>query len=269
MTKKRDNEFAEFDTTALRYKGYGHRVHRDYLAHVFRWGWASRYINTSETGGHRVLEPGCGADAPLYMSLRNVRGVNQKPDFYLGVDLNKIDPVSRVADGTETARRMVLKERFNFVTDWRKLVDEYGQTFDTAVSFEVIEHMTESHGDEYLRGINGLLIQGGRLLLSTPVFNGKAAKNHIREYTIDELREKIERHGFRIESRFGTFASYHDIRRGLAETFTEHEASAISSVYERAREFYGDDVMACFLAPVIPDYSRNNVWIAVKDRNLN
>lgn len=262
-------ESPEFDTTALRYSSYGHRVHRDYLAHVFRWGWASKYINTSPKGGHRVLEAGCGADAPLYMSLRNVRGINHRPDFYLGVDLNKIAPLSKFSMEGKLASQMVLKERFNFVTDWRLLLEQYGPTFDTAVSFEVIEHMTEVHGDEYLRGINALLAPGGKLLISTPVFNGRAANNHIREYTVDELRDKLERHGFHITDRFGTFASYNDIKRGLDETMTSAVATEVRAVYERAREFYGDDVMACFLAPVLPDHSRNNAWVAVKDRDLD
>jgi hypothetical protein len=262
------SESAEFDKTALRHSGYGHRVHRDYLAHVFRWGWASKYINTaSNTGGRRVIEAGCGADAPLFMSLRVVRGINQKPDFYLGVDLNKIN--RKTTPGTQTARRLVLKEQFNFVADWRVLLEEYGQTFDTAVSFEVIEHMTESHGDEYLRGLNAMLVPGGKLLISTPAFNGHAAKNHIREYTIDELREKIERHGFKIIDRFGTFASYNDIKRGIAETMSSDEAAVLQKVYDRARQFYGDEVMSCFLAPILPDHSRNNAWVAVKERDLD
>jgi len=159
---------------------------------------------------------------------------------------------------------MVLREEFNFVERWRELLDEYGATFDLAVSFEVIEHMTEEHGDEYLRGIHELLRPGGELMISTPVFNGVAAANHIREYTIDELREKLERAGFTIKDRFGTFASYNDIKRGIDQAFDSDEAAVMRKLNERVREFYGDEVMACFVAPLMPDHSRNNAWIAVK-----
>lgn len=264
LSMKAVDQDREFDTTALRSAGYATRVHRDYLAHVFRWGWASRLINTGDTGAHRVLEAGCGADAPLYLSLRQSRGINHKPDLYVGVDLNKIPLIERRSTTAASFKSMVLKEEFNFVNRWPELLNEYGATFDMAVSFEVIEHMTESHGDEYLRGVHALLVDGGRLLISTPVFNGHAANNHIKEYTVAELKVKLERAGFTIKDRFGTFASYNDIKRGIDAVFSPEQAVIVKQINERAREFYSDEVMSCFLAPLLPDYSRNNAWIAVK-----
>ena len=93
---------------------------------------------------------------------------------------------------------------------------------------------------------------GGMLLLSTPVFNGKAAANHVHEWDIPELATAVMDAGFSIEGRHGTFASYPDIKR---VAIPEH-----LTILEQLRQFYSDEVTACFLAPMYPDQSRNNVW---------
>lgn len=53
--------------------------------------------------------------------------------------------------------------------------------------------------------------------------------------------------------RFGTFASYPAIKAAMTDTDLD--------VYERVRSFYGDEVAACFMAPLYPDASRNNAWL--------
>ena len=259
-SEKRHNPEAEYDTTSCRHKAYEKTVHRDYIAHCMRWGWATTFINDKT----KVLEPGCGADSPLYRALKQARGTNQRPKLYVGVDLNKISALRTKSPTGELARTMVLKEDFNFVTRWSELKKEFGASFDIAVSFEVIEHMTEPLGDRYLRAVHELLAGDGKLLLSTPVFNGKAAKNHIREYTVAELNEKLKRAGFEVVDRFGTFASYNDVKRGLRETLPRDEGQLLLKTLDRAKEFYGNEVMSCFLAPLLPDHSRNNVWVATK-----
>lgn len=253
-----------YDTTALRHSGYRNRIHRDYLAHVFRWGFAARYVNETSTGARRVIEAGCGADAQLYETFIKPRGPDQKPELYVGVDLNRIPVEARRRLGTAARDAFILKEQFNFVERWPELLEEYGPTFDLAISFEVIEHMAESHGDEYLRGLYALLKPGGRLMLSTPVFNGHAADNHIKEYTVAELKTKIEKANFVITDRFGTFGSYPQIKKGLREKYSEAGSTELIEMYENLRKFYTDDVLACFLSPVLPDHSRNNVWMATK-----
>ncbi len=255
----------EYDITSLRSGQHATRVHRDYLAHVFRWGWAARLINTGK-GAHRVLEAGCGADAPLYLALRGSRGIGHKPELYVGVDLGKIPLIAKRKKDTESSKYLVLKDEFNFVDRWKELRDEYGSTFDLAVSFEVIEHMSERNGDKYLQGIHGLLKDKGELLISTPVFNGHAAANHIKEYTVEELQKKLKRNGFTVKARYGTFASFPTIKRGLKEEHTPEIAKAIQLIYDNVREFYSDEVLACFLAPMFPDHSRNNAWIVTKTK---
>jgi len=255
----------DFDTTALRESLFEGRLHRDYLAHVFRWGWATRYINDSKA--KRVLEPGCGADAQLARTFVRLPGPNFRPEYYLGLDLNSIPFAKKMRPDTVFARKIQLREKFNFVERWRELSVEFGQSFDLAVSFEVIEHMTLEHGHEYLAGINALLPVGGTLILSTPVFNGSAAKNHVHEYTVGELDQLMLSCGFEHVDRFGTFASFNDIKRAVKESSDPVKLSMFEA-YERARQFYGDEVLACFLAPLFPDHSRNNVWIRKKSTDI-
>lgn len=239
-SKKKVDETREYDKTQLRGKTHGHQVHRDYAAHFFRWSWAQRFCP-----GKKVLDTGCGQDLPLYKIL--MAGKAWLPELYVGVDLNVLTP--------PTAKWAHTYGEFNLVERWREVVNQHGQ-FDLVTSFEVIEHMTIAHGDEYLNAIWQCLNPGGALLISTPVFNGSKAANHVYEYTAPELREKLERAGYVIEERFGTFASANDIKKCATP-----EEKALIEVLAR---FHSNEVMACFLAPKYPDYSRNNVWLARK-----
>lgn len=233
-------EERRFDTTAIRSDKHGKRVHRDYAAHYFKWGFATRLITPDD----RVLEVGCGVEMPLpnVMTL----GGRYVPQEYVGVDLNKISKPFNSKWATTI-------DEFNFVDRWQELKQNH---FTVAVSIEVIEHMGKDDGREYLKGIYNCLAIGGRMLLSTPVFNGKAAVNHVHEYTIDELRGVIEDAGFTVEKRYGTFASYPDLKKALPADRLE--------LLNELREFYSDEVTACFLAPLYPDQSRNNFWICRK-----
>jgi hypothetical protein len=85
------------------------------------------------------------------------------------------------------------------------------------------------------------------------VFNGRAAKNHVHEYTVPELRQLLWGTGWEVKTRYGTFASYPEIKKVVNEAELE--------IMEGLREFYSDEVTACFLAPLYPDHSRNNVWV--------
>ncbi len=234
-----------FDVTQLKEDGHGQRVHRDYAAHFFRWGWASRFVESRKT---RVLDVGCGQELPLVRVL--TASINTVPAAYVGVDLNVIRKkpgmawVEAVFDG------------FSFVDDWRSLIDGR-EPFDLVSCFEVIEHMHEVDGRRLLEGVVGCMSDDGRFLLSTPVYDGKKmAANHIKEYTVDELATLIDEAGLEVVERFGTFASWNSIRKAC----TSQERDLL----DETGRFYGGDVLACFLAPKYPDASRNNAWVLKK-----
>jgi 2-polyprenyl-3-methyl-5-hydroxy-6-metoxy-1,4-benzoquinol methylase len=226
----------EFDKTSLRANAHGQYVHRDYGAHFFRWGWAGRFV----TGQTDVLDVGCGPDIPMIPALSMPR--NQVPKSYIGVDMNS-EPRNH-----PTRRWATLMWNFNFISKHKTL----GQ-FDLVTNFEVIEHMAAEDGLKLLKAMKACLRPDGRLLMSTPVFNGKAAANHIHEWEIDELKAAIAKAGLEVVKRFGTFASSKDIKKVASP--------AELDVAKRLSEYYSGEVLSCFLAPLYPDASRNNVWL--------
>jgi len=229
----------KFDTTALHEKAHGEYVHRDYAAHFFRWGFAGRFVNASVS----VLDVGCGVDVPFMKVLTHPR--SNVPKSYVGVDYN--------SRPRKLPSRQWATLYFDF--DFTSRYDELGQ-FDLVTNFEVIEHMAKPDGEKLLSGMANCLNDDGRLLLSTPVFNGKAAANHVHEWTIDELTESIDGADLEVVDRFGTFASYN----AITKVCSPQEKILI----ERLKSFYSGEVLSCFLAPKYPDASRNNVWVLKK-----
>lgn len=227
-----------FDKTQCRAPQYERIVHRDYLAHCMRWSWAARLIKMNQ----RVLDVGCGQDAPLAKVLSGTNFVHGKSQ-YVGVDLNKS------VRGHGKTWCEVIPE-----FDFTERCGELG-TFDVVVNFEVIEHMEPVDGARLLIAMKSCLAASGQIFLSTPVLDpviGQAA-NHIHEYGIAELKSLIEECGLEVVKRYGTFASYNPLKKSLTP---EHR-----KVYEELREFHGDDLMSCFLSPLYPDAARNNFWV--------
>ena len=242
---RRVRETRRFDKTQLKAAGHGRTVNRDYAAHFFRWGWAARQIKQGES----ILDVGCGQDQPLLYVLAS--RIQTVPDVYVGVDLNRIEKKS-------ACKWADIHDEFDFVNRGKWLVDsEKGYTpFDKAVCFEVIEHMEKADGVQLLENLHYCLRTGGTLYLSTPVFDGYRAANHIHEYTIPELAEMLGTAGFIVTRRIGTFASKPEIRPVL----DEHERN----VYQRLEEWFGGDVLSTIFASLHPDQSRNNLWCCEK-----
>jgi SAM-dependent methyltransferase len=230
-----------FDRTQLREHGHGKRLHRDYLAHAMRWAWVSRHIKQ----GARLLDVGCGQDLPLMQILSGSQ--NLVPSYYLGVDLNKLeDPPFR-----QWAK---ILGQFNFVDDYATI--EESDKFDYVICFEVLEHTMGEDQLKLLMAMRHWLKDDGLLFLSTPVFNGFAAVNHLKELRVDELQKLFDQADFEVLHRFGTFANVKEI---LAVAKEDELA-----VWKRLEDFHGNDTLSCFLAPLYPDQSRNNLWVVRK-----
>lgn len=216
-------------------------VHRDYAAHFFRWSFALRYVNDKT----HVLDVGCGSDTPMAKAI-HWRFTGKRPASYVGVDLGRLP---RAPNYRQWATFL---PEFDFTRRWRELAEVY-RPFDLIVCFEAIEHMPVAAGARLLAGARQLLAHDGVMLLSTPVFNGRAAKNHIHEYTIPELERAIARAGLAVERRCGTFASYPAMKKACGP----EELRLLNEL----RTYYDDEVAACFLAPKYPDAARNNLWV--------
>jgi 2-polyprenyl-3-methyl-5-hydroxy-6-metoxy-1,4-benzoquinol methylase len=198
--------------------------------------------------GESILDVGCGQDQPLLYVLAS--RLQTVPEVYVGVDLNRLVKKSN-------CRWADIYDEYDFVTNGKKLEEKY-TPFDKAVCLEVIEHMGPEDGDKLLENFHFLLRPGGMLYLSTPVFDGYRAANHIHEYTIPELQAKLEAAGFTIVKRVGTFASKPDIRPVLKPEELQ--------VYNRLEEWFGGDVMSTIFASLYPDKSRNNLWVVQKPK---
>ena len=247
-TSKRVVPDRQFDKSQLKAGSHGGYVHRDYMSHALRWGWISRQMNKGRTKS-RILDVGCGQEYPMVSVLSYPMG--NIPELYVGVDMNGI----RKPPTRQWGRVM---EKFDFTARYA----EIPEMFTDAVCLEVIEHMGTVDGRKLLNAIRAKLVEGGTLYLSTPVFNGRAAANHIHEYTIPELNEMVHDEGFTVSRRIGTFASKHDIIKAAG---ADSDPSALV-MYNRLESWFGGEVMSTFLAPLYPDASRNNLWVLRKAR---
>jgi len=164
------------------------------------------------------------------------------PTEYNGVDLNH-QPENSICPAWAT-----IFWEFDFTSDFIELKGPY----DTITCFEVIEHMETEDGLALLTNIRSFMNGGSILYLSTPVFNGAAAVNHIHEYESDELQNVIEDCGLKVKNRWGTFASKPDIVNAM----TEQELD----IFKRLGQYYGGEVMSVMFAPLYPEASRNILW---------
>ena len=96
-----------------------------------------------------------------------------------------------------------LKENVSF----HNIKTLYDQKFDFVASIETIEHMTEKDGDKFLRKIANSINANGQLVISTPLNNTQYKENvtkfHLREYSNEEFKLKLENNGFYIEKWHG------------------------------------------------------------------
>lgn len=251
-------EERRFDTTALHYDVKGGMIsHADYLAHCEKYDYAYRSIRR----GDKILDVGCGTDQPLAKAITKAMSTAtaliNHGGGYVGVDLNRISrragyswcTIIDELDATDSAQWSRIKPRSASANQWA-----FGE-FTLAICLEVIEHMGVDDGRRLLATIFNALEPGGRLILSTPVFNGQAARNHIHEYEIPELQALIEEAGFIVDRRMGTFTSEPVIKRWLKANHPDW-----LEIYMAAREFHSSGYMSGLFAPMVPDESRNNIW---------
>jgi 2-polyprenyl-3-methyl-5-hydroxy-6-metoxy-1,4-benzoquinol methylase len=198
----------------------------------------------------RVLDIGCGQDQMMVRVL--CASQNHVPALYVGVDMNKLDKM------TEIAWTRIL-DQFDFTKRYKETMHaggtEEGAPFDVITCFEVIEHMPKVQGIKLLDGIRQCLAPGGVALLSTPVYNEKhMAAAHIHEYRFTELQGVIEGAGLVVDRVVGTFMTSQAAKKAATK---EHRA-----LLEKLHDtWYAWEVLACFLAPLYPEQSRNCCWV--------
>lgn len=244
-TKTVERDTRDYDTTQLHEAGHGRTLHRDYTAHAMRWSFARRFVKVTDN----VLEVGCGQDKPLSKILTG--GAAARVNTYVGVDLNKLKPSG--------SQRLTFLGEFNFVERYKELIKLQPKGYDVLVTMEVVEHFHSRFMPKFLKGCFDCLKPKGVMLLSTPVYDGvRMAANHINEMDVPTLQKHIEKAGFKIRRRYGTFM---DIRH-IGKVDTDRASkSAILELRKALGEYFDNDMISNVFGPLYPDHSRNNLWV--------
>lgn len=79
-------------------------------------------------------------------------------------------------------------------------IDFENSSFDTVVSFQVIEHIEKDI--EFINEVSRVMRAGGQFIVSTPNAPMSLTRNpwHVREYNADELRNLLECHFSKVEA---------------------------------------------------------------------
>lgn len=250
LKKPKTRDTRDYDTTQLRENVHSAKLHRDYSAHFWRWSFARRFITRNDD----VLDVGCGEDKPLSKILSGGSDPRGCVKHYTGVDLNKLRP--------SNAQRLTFYGEFNFVTRYKELLKYKPEGWDVLVNYEVIEHMKVDHGFNLLKAMFACTKPGGALLLSTPAYDGvRHAANNIHEYEVPELKALIEKSGYIVERRFGTFM---DIKHIGKVDPTGCSKGAVLEVRKALEQYFDNDAISNIFGPLHEDFARNNLWVCRK-----
>ena len=217
-------------------------LHRDYLAHAFRWSHIVKYLSEKQRyKTTHILDFGCGKEFPLLKTLYTSR---MAPLSYTGVDAGPINPVPEP-----------ITNKISTVTLPNTQVLQVNPTTDFTLitMFEVLEHMEYETGRQTLKHIREFMAPGTTFFLSTPNYDGvHKAANHVYEWEYDELCAVILASNFKVDNVWGTFASIKDYKSLLSEAGVE--------IFDVLHEYYDSNVLATIFAPMFPRQSRNCLW---------
>jgi len=229
-------------------------IHRDYLAHCFRWAFVGKLIKR----GNYVLDIGAGTGNLAETLYRN----RIKPGLYVAVELKEsyLRELRALAEIVNFSMQILKR-------DMRKdcLPLTFKEIFDVVCCFEVIEHF-ESYWEKphYLTNLllemKRAVRKNGVILLSTPNYDGiHQAKNHVYEYTEEELEFILLNHGLKVKKKYGTFMSL-----GRSNQAKSMLTPAEFEVYQRLHPYYNSSILSVMFAPLHPSESRNILWILKK-----
>jgi SAM-dependent methyltransferase len=154
--------------------------------------WARYDFAAQFVAGKRVIDCACGAGYGSHLLARS--GATS----VVGLD------ISEDAIGWASRHFAAPALRFQRVSGALPVDDA---STDVVVSFETIEHVAPATVAQFVSELARVLVDGGTLVLSTPLTPGNERFHppnpfHLREYTEDELTQLLAPH-FTIERRLG------------------------------------------------------------------
>ena len=225
-------------------------IHRDYIAHCLRWTHVAKYLHLqSRYKSARILDIGCGKDMPLAKMLMTSRIA---PEQYLGIEYNKME-IPSMYNKTKFTPGLISG------IDFTKIVPGEvpgGLQYNYSVCFEVLEHVEPIKAIEILQHIPKFLAEDSVSWFSTPCWDEKvgAAANHVNEMTYEAFGSLLEEMGYKILTKWGTFASIKDYKDKLLTNFDWNV------MFTKLREYYDSNYLATVFAPMFPEHSRNCLW---------
>jgi len=243
-----EREHGRFDQTYLSEKNHGTSIHRDYISHCERWSHACEIGRKN-----RVLDLGCGPEWPLGKALKRRAGANNRAKLYVGIDLSPVHVRNKpVTEHESPSGDFILRGDFNLLED-----EIPAGPFDVVACFEVLEHMGEEDGRRLLEVARDQIADDGVFLLSTPVKQGDhQARNHIKEWYRDELREAILEAELEVVEEFGTYGDLREIRKALVA----REETALVEAMDRMTAFHSADYVSAAFGFVAPEACKNIMW---------
>lgn len=231
-------------------------LHRDYIAHCFRWSYVLKYMLQSKRFvSAKVLDVGCGVDVQMARTLYSSRLTNRE-GIYIGVDVNKLEVPKMLKDKSYNIKVFGETDICNF---------EYEHKFDVVTSFEVLEHVEPEHCVRILQKVMSLMEDDGIFIMSTPCYDKQtgAADNHVNEITYETLGSLLEFLGYNTDTRFGTFASQKDYKHLI------YSDRSLGKLFDKLSDYYDSNVLATIFAPLYPELSRNCIWHLKKGSSNN
>jgi len=224
-------------------------LHRDYIAHCLRWSHIIKYLQEKQRyKNSRVLDIGCGKEAPLLKTLYTSRLL---PYHYLGIDYGKIT----ILETIPSLNTDKISGHFALYPETNILDFEPNECYtpEVIVMLEVLEHVEKDMGIEVLKHIKYFMDKDSVLFLSTPCYDGvNKAANHVYEWQYGELAATFTDLGYILVNVWGTFASLKDYIHCIPAEWLP--------VFNHLRTYYDVNVLSCIFAPIFPAQSRNCLW---------
>lgn len=225
-------------------------LHRDLLGHMLRWTHVLRYLKPQVPS--RILEIGCGIEAPLAKTLYSNRHTKHK---YCGIDYGPISPSIKFSGDFQP---VFLPNKDASKLTSEEVIGALGDKADLVVSHECAEHMQP---DRWLRILRKAILastEDAVFLISTPCFDVRVgpADNHINEWKYEILLGVFEAMGLQLVENWGTFASQRDYKDLIHDKFGDGG----QAMFELFKSYFDTNVLSCVMAPLFPENSRNVQW---------